>query len=124
MLKVADVPWLVDHRIRSDVVFPFAGYIAMAGEAVRQLTGVEEGFGGYRVRRAMARSAMVLGSSSAEGNDKPVEVVTTLKPVKLTDLSDSSWYEFRVVSYNGSSWIKHCEGQMKACPSAPDDKRT
>lgn len=29
-LRLVDVPWLKDHCVGSDVVFPGAGYIAMA----------------------------------------------------------------------------------------------
>lgn len=105
LLSKVDEPWLEDHKIRSDIVFPFAGYITMAGEAIRQITGIKEG---YRVRHAISRSAMVL-------SDGPLEVVTTLKPLKLTDAAVSSWYEFLVVSHNGSLWTKHCEGQIKPC---------
>ncbi|KAG2003943.1 hypothetical protein GB937_009307 [Aspergillus fischeri] len=36
MLRLSDVPWLRDHRIGSEILFPAAGYLAMAMEAVRQ----------------------------------------------------------------------------------------
>jgi acyl transferase domain-containing protein/NADPH:quinone reductase-like Zn-dependent oxidoreductase len=36
MLRLSDVPWLRDHRIGSEILFPAAGYISMAVEAVRQ----------------------------------------------------------------------------------------
>ena len=109
MLSLEDEPWLVDHKIRTDVVFPFAGYIAMAGEAIRQITGIDMG---YQVKHATARSALVL-------SDQPVEILTTLKPIKLTDMVDSAWFEFRITSYNGSAWIKHCEGRIRASTQPP-----
>ncbi|KAI1483952.1 polyketide synthase dehydratase-domain-containing protein [Daldinia eschscholtzii] len=108
-LSLEDEPWLSDHKIRTDIVFPFAGYIAMAGEAIRQITGVDAG---YQVKRATARSAMVL-------SDHPIELLTTLRPVKLTDMTDSTWFEFTITSYSGSAWIKHCEGQVRASTSPP-----
>ncbi|KAF9870424.1 hypothetical protein CkaCkLH20_12091 [Colletotrichum karsti] len=108
-LSLVDEPWLSDHKIRSDVVFPFAGYISMAGEAIRQLTGVQ---GGYHLRDATVKSAMILTEQS-------VELITSLRPLKLTRTTDSVWYEFRVVSYNGSTWLKHCEGQIKASSDTP-----
>ncbi|TLD29263.1 hypothetical protein PspLS_03907 [Pyricularia sp. CBS 133598] len=104
-LNLVDEPWLADHKVRSDVVFPFAGYIAMAGEALRQTTGLDGV--GYRVRNASVKSAMML-------SDESVEVVTSLRTVKLTGSTDSSWYDFCVMSYGKSSWTKHCEGQIKA----------
>lgn len=36
ILRVSDIPWLKDHIVQSTVVFPAAGYIAMAIEAARQ----------------------------------------------------------------------------------------
>ncbi|TLD16851.1 uncharacterized protein PgNI_01193 [Pyricularia grisea] len=104
-LNLVDEPWLADHKVRSDVVFPFAGYIAMAGETLRQTTGLDGV--GYRVRNVSVKSAMML-------SDESVEVVTSLRPVKLTGSTDSSWFDFCVMSYGKSSRTKHCEGQIKA----------
>lgn len=113
-LHVEDEPWLYDHKIRSDIVFPFAGYVAMAGEAVRQVTGVDDG---YSLRHVIAHSALVLTDS------KPVEMITTLKPHKLTDSADADSYDFIISSHSGSSWIKNCEGivgpHSKTLPSSP-----
>lgn len=104
MLDLEDEPWLYDHKVRDDIIFPFAGYVSMAGEAVRQITGVDSG---YSIRHAVAHTALVLSES------KPVELVTTLRHHKLTDSNDSDSYEFVISSFNGSTWIKHCEGRVK-----------
>lgn len=102
-LHLEDEPWLYDHKIRSDVVFPFAGYVAMAGEAARQVTGMDDG---YSLRHVVAHSALVLTDL------KPVEMITTLRPHKLTDSADSESYDFVISSNSGSSWIKNCEGTV------------
>ncbi|KAJ5957961.1 Acyl transferase/acyl hydrolase/lysophospholipase [Penicillium vulpinum] len=104
-LSLDDEPWIADHKIVNDVIFPFAGYISMAGEAVRQLTGIE---GGYRIKHALAQSALVLSDSA------PVEIVTTLRPLKISDSANSEWLEFTISSYSGSTWIQNCQGQVKA----------
>ena len=104
ILYLEDEPWLYDHKIRSDVVFPFAGYVAMAGEAVRQMTGIDTG---YSLKHIVAYTALVLSDS------KPVEMVTTLRPHKLTDSNNSNSYDFAISSHSGSSWIKNCEGTVK-----------
>lgn len=104
VLDLEDEPWLYDHKVKDDVVFPFAGYVAMAGEAIRQITGVEAG---YSVRHVVAHTALVLMES------KSVEVVTTLRRHKLTDSADSDSYDFVISSYSGSTWIKNCEGLVK-----------
>ncbi|KAL2268084.1 hypothetical protein VTJ83DRAFT_2930 [Remersonia thermophila] len=119
VLSLDNVPWLADHKVRSDIVFPLAGYAAMAGEAVRQIQPAAGGMGsggggseesgdaGYRLRHVVARAALVLAEAEA------VEMVTSLRPHRLTDAEDSAeWYEFAIASYNGSAWVKHCEGQV------------
>lgn len=103
LLDLEDEPWLLDHKVGEDVVFPFAGYVAMAGEAIRQLTGTEAG---YSVRHVVAHTALVLTELST------VEVVTTLRRHKLTDSADSESYDFTVTSYSGTTWIKHCDGRV------------
>lgn len=114
VLDLNDEPWLYDHKIGGDVVFPFAGYVCMAGEAIRQITGVEAG---YSVRHVVAHTALVLIDS------KPVEIVTTLRRHKLTDSSESDAYDFVISSYTGSTWIKNCEGHVRPkqeiFPSSP-----
>ena len=105
VLHVEDEAWLYDHKIREDIVFPFAGYVAMAGEAIRQITGIDSGYG---VRHVVAHTALVLS------DNKPTEMVTSLRPHRLTDSSCSDYWDFAISSYSGSTWIKNCEGRVKA----------
>lgn len=99
------VPWVRDHKVGDDIVFPFAGYIAMAGEAVRQVTGIDETF---RLRHVIVRMALVV----PEG--KPTEMITTLRQHRLTDTRNSNWWEFTIASHNGHTWSKHCTGEALA----------
>jgi acyl transferase domain-containing protein len=80
----------------------------MAGEAVRQLSGRSD----YMVRDLSIRTAMIVTESKSN------DVITTLKKAKLTNTTDSEWWEFRITSFNGSTWSEHCSGQVKAGPSA------
>ncbi|KAH7115402.1 hypothetical protein B0J13DRAFT_654214, partial [Dactylonectria estremocensis] len=105
ILTLENEPWIIDHKVKQDVVFPFAGYVSMAGEAVRQLTGVDTG---YSIRHTVAHAAIVLT------HDKGVELMTTLRRHALTDSDHSEWFEFTIASYNGATWTKHSEGQVKA----------
>ncbi|KAL9042115.1 MAG: hypothetical protein Q9214_003881, partial [Letrouitia sp. 1 TL-2023] len=105
-----DSPWLRDHMIQGTIIFPAAGYLAMAGEAVRQLSGVEDS---YKVRHVVLSQALIL----QEGVD--TEVVTNLHLYRLNDELDSEWWEFTVASYNGQIWLQHCVGQVSAGSSEP-----
>nr|RBQ99445.1 hypothetical protein FVER53263_20062 [Fusarium verticillioides] len=109
ILSLEDLPWLMDHKLKRDVVFPFAGYIAMAGEAVRQVTRSPLG-GGYRLRHVIAHRALLLSDS--------VEVSTSLRIHQLNDLEESKWYTFTISSYDSSCWTKHCTGQVSVLEKA------
>ena len=97
--------WVRDHKIGGDVIFPFSGYTAMAGEAVRQVTGIDETF---RLRHVIIRTGLVI----SEG--KPTEIITTFRPHRLTDSLNSNWWEFTIASHNGHTWTKHCTGEAMA----------
>ncbi|KAI0889325.1 fatty acid synthase S-acetyltransferase [Annulohypoxylon maeteangense] len=105
MFHLPNAPWVRDHKVGDDVVFPFAGYIAIAGEAVRQITEINEGFS---IRHIVVSMALVL----SEG--KPTEMMTTFRPHRLTNSLNSSWWEFTVSSFNGHVWTKHCTGEVTA----------
>ncbi|KAH7083527.1 putative polyketide synthase [Paraphoma chrysanthemicola] len=111
LFHLQSAPWVQDHKVAGDVIFPFAGYIALAAEAVKQVTGVQEGFS---IRNMTVNLALVI----PEG--KPTEIVTTLRPVRLTRTLSGSWWEFNVSSYNGQNWNKHSTGEVIAISSGPD----
>ncbi|KAI1761562.1 fatty acid synthase S-acetyltransferase [Hypoxylon sp. FL1150] len=118
LFHLSNTPWIRDHKVGDDVVFPFAGYIAIAGEAVRQISEVNEGFS---IRNILVSMALVLG----EG--KPTEMMTTFRPHRLTTSLNSSYWEFAISSFNGHVWTKHCTGEVAALSSnlgptqAPED---
>ncbi|GKZ27195.1 type I Iterative Polyketide synthase (PKS), partial [Aspergillus brasiliensis] len=105
LFHLDNAPWVRDHRVGKDIVFPFAGYAGMIGEAIRQVTLVDEGF---ILRKVTISTALVLSEGS------PVEITTTLSRRQWTDSLDSEWYEFSIASHNGTTWIKHCSGEVKA----------
>ncbi|KAI0469623.1 hypothetical protein F4859DRAFT_523012 [Xylaria cf. heliscus] len=99
VLALDHAPWVLDHKVREDVVMPFAGFVSIAGEAIRQLTGVETG---YSIRNARVTTGLVLGNT-------PKEIVTAFR-----QQPESDYYHFNISSHNGSTWITHCEGLVKA----------
>ncbi|KAK1964571.1 PKSKA1 [Colletotrichum sublineola] len=96
VLKLADLPWLKDHKLGSEVVFPAAGYVAMAVEAVYQTAMVtqwdEQAPANYRFR---LRDVKLLRALVLEEKSE-TRLTLTLSPVNGG--STRSWYEFRVSS--------------------------
>ena len=109
VLCTEDEPWLRDHRIRNDVVFPFAGYCAMAGEAFRQIAGVESG---YCLENVAARSALIMDDSA------PNEIVTSLRSLPASGSFGSNSWSFTISSRSESSWVLNCEGIVRPCRTA------
>ncbi|TID14240.1 Beta-ketoacyl synthase [Venturia nashicola] len=81
------------------------GDIAMAGEGVRQTTKINVGI---RMRQVSVSTTLLLSE------DRPTEIITTFRPLRLIISQDSSWYEFTISAYNGNQWTKHCSGEVKA----------
>ncbi|KAJ5971450.1 Acyl transferase/acyl hydrolase/lysophospholipase [Penicillium vulpinum] len=98
VLYLEHVTWLRDHRVSGNIVFPAAGYIMMAGEAVRQVGSTAAGF---IVRRMVLDTAMILSESN------PTEIVTSLWKRR-----HDRWYNFTISSHNGVKWIEHCSGEV------------
>ncbi|KAF7159619.1 hypothetical protein CNMCM5623_004999 [Aspergillus felis] len=86
ILKLENVPWLRDHSIGGKPTFPGTAYIASIGEAIRQVTGCRS----YAIRRLVLPAALVLEESS------PIEIVTGIRPSRLSDRLDSEWFDFTI----------------------------
>ncbi|VBB84212.1 Putative polyketide synthase [Podospora comata] len=111
LLRLESVPWIKEHEVAGDIVFPGVGYVTMAGEAVRQLTGATD----FTVRRVHIKAAMILVQETA------TETITQLQRVPLTNSADSVWYNFTISSYQNGSWLKHAFGQVSAGSEFPHE---
>ncbi|KAF2841765.1 PKSKA1 [Patellaria atrata CBS 101060] len=100
VLKVANVPWLRDHKLGSEIVFPAAAYVSMAVEAMYQ-TAMSTHWDHqvptryrFRLKNVQLLRALVL----EENGD--VRLTLALTPIK--GCSTRSWYEYRVCSVQES----------------------
>ena len=118
VLKVKDIPWVEGHRLGQDVVFPGAGYLAMAIEAVCQISGVTiADEPSFALRQFSISKALQL---STDTNAEGVEVFTTLSPKRLSGISYSkSWYEFAVMSYDNGKSVNHAQGMVSIDTDGP-----
>ncbi|KAH8646008.1 polyketide synthase [Tricladium varicosporioides] len=109
-LKVENLQWMKDHKMGQDIVFPAAGFIAMAVEALyqaRQATDpIEENLLNtqyrYRLRNSTFPKALVL-------EEKGLGVKVMLSLSRHQD----SWYEFVVSSLTGETWNEHSRGLIR-----------
>ncbi|KAJ8131695.1 hypothetical protein O1611_g1925 [Lasiodiplodia mahajangana] len=105
ILRLDKIPWCQDHKVGGDVVFPGTGYLAMAAEAMKQLSGAQD----VALSQVTIASALILGPEQTE-------TILSMRPHKLTNSLDSPWHEFTISSYDetSNSWSKHCFGLIRA----------
>jgi acyl transferase domain-containing protein len=108
-IRLSEIPWVHDHKIQSNIVYPAAGYITMAIEAAyqRAIQRSVAKISGYRLRELVIGSALVIPENPGE-----VEVAITLKAFSDSVRSPSDlWDEFIISSVaNDNRWTEHCRG--------------
>jgi NADPH:quinone reductase-like Zn-dependent oxidoreductase/acyl transferase domain-containing protein/NAD(P)-dependent dehydrogenase (short-subunit alcohol dehydrogenase family) len=129
ILRLKNLPWLRDHKVRdckhlrnpntcsqiqvgSDIIFPAAGYAAMATEAMFQ-TSKSLGMlpdvnvvsrASYRLRNTRFLRALVLEE------DNPHHVYLFLNPSLGPK---DTWYHFSIQTLRDGTWTEHCNGLVR-----------
>ncbi|KAL2846914.1 hypothetical protein BJY01DRAFT_213165 [Aspergillus pseudoustus] len=104
LIYLDNVPWLRDHVVDGQILFPRGGYISLVAEAIRQLSGFLE----LSMRNVHFLAELELFDKN------PTEVMTQLRPSNLSATLDSEWYDFTITSFFDGTWTKHCTGQVRA----------
>lgn len=99
ILRVKDVPWMKDHRVDGSIVFPGAGYIAMAIEGICQTTNTDpQKLPPCCLERVIIHKALVFGEDVGTG----IEVLTTMSPMPpIAGRSPWEWWQFVISSISG-----------------------
>lgn len=132
-LRLADVPWLRDHRMGPDVLIPGTAFVTMALEAMYQKYCSTPGRAGemahadggdgllpspnqlaYRFRNVKFDRAVVVEDS------QPVDIVVTLASVP----GSRDWHEFRIRTTTATHDVvyEHCSGLVRVQEALPDDE--
>ncbi|KAI0205864.1 hypothetical protein F4808DRAFT_447810 [Astrocystis sublimbata] len=106
ILRCRDVSWFSHHTLGTDVIFPAAGHISLAIEALLQQLDLEPAEAiGVRLASVDIQKALIVPDT-----DDGVEVHTRLEQ------SDSdAWYTFTVesVAPRSGNWTLHSAGKIK-----------
>lgn len=109
-LRVSELPWLKDHKVAGSIVVAGVTYLAMAIEAIRQLS-VNKGEVplGFNLRDVSISRALQLQE------DEDTETMFSMKRLAETRQADSNiWWEWKVTSFSphDETWLEHCRGQI------------
>jgi hypothetical protein len=101
---------VVDHKIQGDILFPAAGMLCAALEAVRQLADETKKIESYEFRDAVFNRALVIPE-----DNKRILMMLHMKSRKIgTKANDSTWYEFTVFSQlNNEEHVENCSGLIR-----------
>ncbi|KAM7203160.1 putative polyketide synthase protein [Naviculisporaceae sp. PSN 640] len=120
IIRPSEVPWVRDHTVQSDIVYPGAGLISMAVEAMRQYTkmdGKSTAVTAFALHDVDIKAALVI-PDTAEGT----EVQLCLRRGNGKTLGLGDCHEFSICSTTGEgSWTEHCRGLISASTSRQDN---
>ncbi|CAI7658413.1 unnamed protein product [Penicillium glandicola] len=110
-LRLRDLPWLKDHSLGGEAVFPAAGYFSMAMEAITQLSekeGSASSIEGYVLRDVSIKKALV-----TPDDDTGIEVMLSMRPsVHALSEDQSPWWDFNVSSIESGHVKEHMAGSI------------
>lgn len=105
-LRLSEAPWIADHKIQGSVLYPGAGYIAMAIEAAIQTADPTREIATFNLRDIQLTAAGIMS------DDADLECIVQLRPhVAGTRDSASTWTHFTVTtSPDGTALVQNCCG--------------
>ncbi|RYP19809.1 hypothetical protein DL765_003155 [Monosporascus sp. GIB2] len=121
ILRLNEMPWIRDHSLEDRVVFPAAGYLAIAIEAISQVRNPNNDIRDdtsdrllFRIRNVNIPMALFL-RDPGEASQETTELHTTLSPHRLSATTVSAfWYDFIISSWVVGRSTVHCVGEIRA----------
>lgn len=108
ILRLRDLPWLRDHSLGGEAVFPAAGYFSMALEAITQLNELSNNpvaVESFTLRDVSIKKALV-----TPDDDDGIEVMTNFS----RSLHGGDWWDFAVSSIRPQGiQVEHIAGSIK-----------
>ncbi|KAF4962500.1 hypothetical protein FSARC_9423 [Fusarium sarcochroum] len=123
-LDVSSSPWTRDHVIQSNILYPAAGYICLAVEALKQLTAMDQAthaqeVSGYELRDVEFLQALIIPDDS-DG----IEIQTQVRPVSEKDVGLQGWKHFEIWSVTSDNrWTHHAKGLITVEPHESETVR-
>ncbi|RAK95950.1 uncharacterized protein BO80DRAFT_244580 [Aspergillus ibericus CBS 121593] len=128
LLSTHSLPWLCDHRVDGAIIFPGAGYLAMALEAKRQVTQARCHPRPPSITRYLFRDVSFTKLLEIPPTGDEIELLLSFRNSDdpNADAGDpvTAWEEFRMSSVTSSgSATHHCRGWIRVEVLAPTEQQ-
>lgn len=111
MVGVEGLPWLRDHVVDGQIVFPGAGYLCLAMEAASQLGS--DRYPEKKIQRMRVQNVLFLKSLVIPEGRARVEVQLAFSPMDGADNNNTMQHGFSVTAFTGDErWNEHCRGSI------------
>ncbi|KAL2203502.1 hypothetical protein CC79DRAFT_1294463 [Sarocladium strictum] len=97
-------PWLAHHNVSGTVIYPAAGMLIMAMEAVWQMVSANRTVAGYLIKEASFLNPIIIG----EAWEDRTEVVVELRPLHNSFDKASTWSDVRIFSHRNKEGWSEC----------------
>lgn len=114
ILRISELPWLNDHKVQGNIVFPAAGMICAVLESGRQIVDKRRTVKCFEIKGVRLDRALIIPPS-----DPGIVVFVRLHPRQRgLEQERNLWYEFTFVSLESSqseerNYIEHASGLIR-----------
>ena len=109
-IRMSEQPWIQDHKIQTSVLYPAAGYLAMAIEAAAQIATKDAKIKEFKLRDVQIVTPAVMNE------DSDLECVLLVRPHRTGNNRNksSTWMEFTISScHRGEDLRENCFGLLQ-----------
>ena len=108
-----EMPWIREHAVGGQVIFPMTGYLSLAMEGLRRVASGK--FASLVVHEFHAKRSLEIEE------DERVDITTKLRPAATgTETFSSTSWVFEILSWSHEyGWTAHCHGRVEAEANEP-----
>ncbi|KAF2798819.1 reducing type I polyketide synthase [Melanomma pulvis-pyrius CBS 109.77] len=107
-IRVAEMPWVEDHKINGTTIYPGAGMLVMAIEAANQLAIAGREIEGFELKDIQFLSTLAIPRTS-----NGIETHLYLRESRSASSYETPWSEFRLFCYDKEQWTENCCGSIR-----------
>lgn len=116
-VRVSDLPWLQEHLMQSEILYPGAGMVSMVAEAVRQLKPSDDPSRATFVLKEIDLVKAIIVPNNSVG----VELQLMVQDANAQLLASDGIKEFALYSRDREGeWVSHFKGKVDLTEVKPD----